>query len=382
MSVSKIIKFLSGIAVIFSALSPTVAVANSGLNLPQGVTTISREVYDLHMLALWMVTAIGVLVFGLMIWSIIFHRKSRGVKAAQFHHSTKWEAIWTVIPIIILVAFAVPSTRVLIMMEDTGETEMTIKVTGYQWRWHYDYMDEGFGFFSALAQEHNDARQLNSGIDVSKIDNYLLEVDNQVVVPINTKIRILLTANDVIHAWWVPELGWKRDAIPGFVNINWTLITEPGIYRGQCAELCGRDHGYMPIVIKAVTEPEYREWVEETKQALADAAAGVDREWTMAELVERGEGVYRTSCAGCHQANGQGMPPMFPAITGGSISTGPIDGHIEIILNGSPGTSMQAFGRQLNPVDIAAVITFQRNALGNSVGDLVQPAEIQVLLAQ
>jgi len=321
-------------------------------------------------------------VFGLMIWSIIFHRKSKGVKAANFHHSTKLEAVWTIIPIIILVVFAVPSTRVLIMMEDSGDTDMTIKVTGYQWRWHYDYMDEGFGFFSSLLQEHNDARQLNSGIDVSKIDNYLLEVDNPVVVPINTKIRILLTANDVIHAWWVPELGWKRDAIPGFVNINWTQILEPGIYRGQCAELCGRDHGYMPIVIKAVTEPEYREWVKETKQALANAAAGVDREWSMAELLERGGGVYRSTCAGCHQANGQGMPPLFPAITGGPITTGPIDGHIEIILSGSPGTSMQAFGRQLNPIDLAAVITFQRNSLGNSVGDMVQPAEIQAALAQ
>lgn len=382
MSVSKKIKFLSGMALIFSAMTPVLAVANSTLNLTPGVTTISKEVYDLHMLALWMVTAIGVLVFGLMIWSIIFHRKARGVKAAQFHHSTKWEAVWTIIPIIILVVFAVPSTRVLIMMEDSGDTDMTIKVTGYQWRWHYDYMDEGFGFFSSLAPEHNEARQLNSGVDVSKIDNYLLEVDNQMVVPINTKIRILLTANDVLHAWWVPELGWKRDAIPGFVNVNWTLISEPGIYRGQCAELCGRDHGYMPIVLKAVTEPEYREWVEETKQALANAAAGVDREWTMAELLERGEGVYRASCAGCHQANGQGMPPLFPAITGGPITTGPIDGHIDIVLNGSAGTSMQAFGRQLNPVDLAAVITYERNALGNSVGDMVQPAEIQAALAQ
>ncbi|MEX2353395.1 MAG: c-type cytochrome, partial [Gammaproteobacteria bacterium] len=249
-------------------------------------------------------------------------------------------------------------------------------------RWHYDYMDEGFGFFSSLAAEHNEARQLNSGIDTSTIDNYLLEVDNRVVVPINTKIRILLTANDVLHAWWVPELGWKRDAIPGFVNVNWTMISEPGVYRGQCAELCGRDHGYMPIVVEAVTEPEYRTWVAEMQRAQEEAASGVDREWSMTELVERGQSVYQTACASCHQANGQGLPPVFPAITDGPITTGPIEGHIDIVINGSAGTAMQAFGEQLNAVDLAAVITYERNALGNSVGDMVQPAEIQAELAR
>jgi cytochrome c oxidase subunit 2 len=361
---------------LFLAVAPLAARAEYGLNLTEGVTTISKEVYDLHMLAFWMVTSIGILVFGLMIWSIINHRRSRGAKAAQFHHNSKWEAVWTIIPIIILLAFAAPSTRVLIMMEDSGEPDMTIKVTGYQWKWHYDYMEDGVSFFSSLAEEHNAARQKDSGVDVSQIENYLLEVDNPVVVPVNKKIRLLLTANDVIHAWWVPALGWKRDAIPGFVNVNWTMLTEPGIYRGQCAELCGKDHGFMPIVVKAVTEPEYREWVEQKKEEQALAASGVNREWTMAELMERGEQVYKSSCASCHQANGQGLPPTFPALTGSPITIGPAENHIDIVLNGSPGTPMQAFSEQLNAADIAAVVTYERNALGNSVGDLVQPAQV------
>jgi cytochrome c oxidase subunit II len=376
MSVSKLEKPFLSVLALFLGLVPLVAQAEYRLNLTQGATAISKEVYDLHMLAFWMVTSIGILVFGLMIWSIFNHRRSRGAKAAQFHHSSKWEAVWTIIPILILLAFAAPSTRTLIMMEDSGEPDMTIKVTGYQWKWHYDYMEEGVSFFSALAEEHNAARQKDSGVDVSQIENYLLEVDNPVVVPVNKKIRILLTANDVLHAWWVPALGWKRDAIPGFVNVNWTMLTEPGIYRGQCAELCGKDHGFMPIVVKAVTEPEYREWVEQKKEEQALAASGVNREWSMAELMERGEQVYKSSCVSCHQANGEGLPPTFPALTGSVIATGPVENHIDIVLKGSPGTPMQAFGAQLNAADIAAVVTYERNALGNSVGDLVQPAQV------
>lgn len=377
MSVTKIKRLALTVLAGGCAVGSGMAQADYKLNLTDGVTSISKEVYDLHMLALWMVTGIGMLVFGLMIWSMLRHRKTGGGRPAQFHHNSRWEAVWTIIPILILLAFAAPSTRTLIMMEDTGDPEMTIKVTGYQWRWHYDYLDEGFGFFSALAPEHNEARQKNSGVDVSQIENYLLEVDNPVVVPINKKIRVLITANDVLHAWWVPALGWKRDAIPGFVNVNWTMLTEPGTYRGQCAELCGKDHGYMPIVLKAVTEPEYRQWVAETKRVQAEAAAGANRVWTMVELLERGETVYRSTCAGCHQANGQGLPPTFPALTGSPITTGPVTDHIHIVLNGSPGTTMQAFGQQLNTVDIAAVITYERNALGNNVGDMVQPADIQ-----
>ena len=376
MSVLKIEKSFLAASGLLLALAPLSAKADYRLNLTEGVTSISKEVYDLHMLTFWMVTSIGILVFGLMLWSIINHRRSKGAKAAQFHHSSKWEAIWTIIPILILLAFAAPSTRTLIMMEDSGEPDMTIKVTGYQWKWHYDYLDDGVSFFSSLAQEHNQARQKGSNVDVNQIENYLLEVDNPVVVPINKKIRLLLTANDVIHAWWVPALGWKRDAIPGFINVNWTLLTEPGIYRGQCAELCGKDHGFMPIVVKAVTEPEYREWVELKKEEQALAASGVNREWTMAELMERGEQVYKSSCVSCHQANGEGLPPTFPALTGSAIAVGPAENHIDIVLKGSPGTPMQSFEAQLNAADIAAVVTYERNALGNSVGDMVQPAQV------
>jgi cytochrome c oxidase subunit 2 len=361
-------------------ICPAVVFAAYDLNMTRGVTSISQEVYGLHMLALWMVTAIGALVFGLMFWSIIHHRKARGTKAAHFHHSTRWEAVWTIIPILILISFAAPATRTLIIMEDSGETEMTIKVTGYQWRWHYDYLDEGFGFFSSLAPEHNEARQRGSNIDVTQIENYLLEVDNPVVVPIETKIQLLLTSNDVIHSWWIPDLGWKRDAIPGFVNANWTFISEPGVYRGQCAELCGRDHGYMPVVLRAVSKEEFRTWADGMKQQQAAAAAGVDREWTMAELTERGESVYRSACVSCHQANGQGLPPTFPALSGSPVITGPIENHMDIVINGVPGTPMRAFGQQLNAVDIAAVITYERNALGNSMGDVIQPSQVQTVM--
>ncbi|OGT65507.1 MAG: cytochrome c oxidase subunit II, partial [Gammaproteobacteria bacterium RIFCSPLOWO2_01_FULL_47_190] len=224
--------------------------------MTRGVTPISHEVYDLHMLILWVVTIIGIGVFSVMFWSILHHRKSKGAVSAKFHHSTTAEIVWTIIPILILVGMAIPATKTLIKMEQTGDADMTIKVTGYQWKWKYDYMDDGLSFFSVLAQDSNDARQPGSNIDLNSIDHYLLDVDQPIVLPINKKIRILTTANDVIHAWWVPALGWKRDAIPGFINDNWIIIEEPGTYRGQCAELCGKDHGFMPIVVKAVPEEE------------------------------------------------------------------------------------------------------------------------------
>jgi cytochrome c oxidase subunit 2 len=231
--------------------------------MPRGVTPISREVYDLHMTIFWICVIIGIGVFGVMFWSIIRHRKAAGAKAAKFHENHTVEIIWTIIPFFILVGMAVPAAKTLIMMEDTRNADLTIKVTGFQWMWKYDYLEDGVSFYSRLDAESNKARQLNSGIDPNEVPNYLLNVDKPVVVPINKKIRILATANDVIHAWWVPELGIKKDAIPGFINEMWTLIEEPGTYRGQCAELCGKDHGFMPIVVIAVTEEEYRQWVAE-----------------------------------------------------------------------------------------------------------------------
>ena len=377
MSVNKLIKIICRYIIVAALCWTGAATADFSLNMTRGATETSRIVYELHMQALWMVTIIGAAVFGVMIYSLLTHRKSKGAIAAKFHHSTRLEILWTLIPIIILVIFAFPATRSLITMEETADADMTIKVTGYQWKWRYDYLDEDFWFFSALATASNEARQLKSGVDVNSVDNYLLEVDNPVVIPVNKKIRLITTANDVIHSWWVPSLGWKRDAIPGFINDNWTMVSEPGTYRGQCAELCGKDHGFMPIVVKAVPETEYVEWVKQMKVAQAEAAAGADREWTMEELMARGLQVYNTTCIACHQANGEGLPPAFPPLTGSAVTTGPLEGHIDVVLHGRPGTTMQAFREQLNSVDLAAVITFERNALGNSVGDMVQPSAIK-----
>jgi cytochrome c oxidase subunit II len=243
-----------------------------GINLPRGVTTLSSEIYDLHMLIFWICVVIAVVVFGAMIISIILHRKSRGVEPATWHHNTTAEIIWTAIPFMILIGMAIPSARALIDLEDYREYDMSIQVTGYQWFWHYEYRGEDVEFYSRLERDSNRARQLRAhrDIDPRDVDNYLLEVDNRVVVPINKKVLLLLTANDVIHAWWVPELGGKKDAIPGFVNEMWFEVTEPGVYRGQCAELCGRDHGFMPIVVEAVEQDEYEAWLEEMRERQAE----------------------------------------------------------------------------------------------------------------
>ena len=350
-------------------------VANAAwdLNLTQGVTETSQTVFDIHMTLLWICVVIGVGVFGVMIYSIFTHRKSKGAVAAQFHESTTIEIIWTVIPTLLLVVMAIPSTVALIDLEDNSASDMSIQVVGYQWKWQYKYLDEELDFFSNLAASSRD--QINS--DPTGVDNYLLEVDNRLVIPAGKKVRFLITANDVIHSWWVPDFGWKQDAIPGFINEAWTRVDEPGIYRGQCTELCGIDHGFMPIVVEVKPQAEYDAWVAEQKSALKAAAASGDREWAMAELMEKGDEVYMRVCVACHQANGQGIPPAFPAIAGGAISTGPIKGHLDQAMNGVPGTAMQAFAAQLNDVELAAVVTYHRNAFGNEMGDMVQPADVK-----
>ncbi|MDE0284779.1 MAG: cytochrome c oxidase subunit II [Gammaproteobacteria bacterium] len=370
------LKTVWGAVISLLALALQPAWAEYGLNMPEGVTPLSRNIYDLHMLIFYICCVIAVVVFGVMFWSIFRHRKSRGVKAAQFHHHTTVEIIWTAIPMIILILMAIPATKSLILIESTGDSDLTIKITGYQWRWHYEYIEEDFGFFSSLAPESNEARQLNSGIDPNEIENYLLEVDNPVVVPVNTKIRFMTTAADVIHSWWVPALGWKRDSIPGFINESWAIIEEEGTYRGQCAELCGRDHAFMPIVLKAVSEDEYYDWAGDMMVAALDADVGADREWAMDELMERGEQVYSTFCVACHQVNGMGIPGAFKPLVGSPITTGPLDGHIDTVMNGVAGTAMAPFGMQLNDVDIASVITYERNSWGNDLGDMVQPSMI------
>ena len=365
-----------GAVISLFALAAPPAWAEYGLNMPEGVTPLSRNIYDLHMLIFYICCAIAVVVFGIMFWSIFHHRKSRGVKAAQFHHNTAVEIIWTAIPMLILILMAIPATKSLILIESTGDSDLTIKVTGYQWRWHYQYIEEDFGFFSSLAADSNEARQLKSGIDPNEIENYLLEVDNPVVVPVNTKIRFMTTAADVIHSWWVPALGWKRDSIPGFINESWAIIEEEGTYRGQCAELCGRDHAFMPIVLKAVSEDEYYEWAGDMMVAAMDADVGADREWTMAELMERGEQVYSTFCVACHQVNGMGIPGAFKPLVGSPVTTGPLDGHIDTVMNGVAGTAMAPFGMQLSDVDVASVVTYERNSWGNEMGDMAQPSTI------
>ena len=354
----------------------TITNADWALNLREGVTPVSNEVYDLHMIILWIVTVIGILVFGVMTWSIFHHRKSKGAVAAQFHHSTTAEIAWTIIPILILVVIAIPATKTLIHMEETGDADITLKVTGYQWKWKYDYMDDDLSFFSTLGKASNEARQLNSGIDPASVENYLLEVDKPIVLPTKTKIRILTTANDVIHSWWVPDLGWKRDAIPGFINDNWTYIEEPGTYRGQCAELCGKDHGFMPIVVEAVPMEDYRAWIADTKQAQIDALANSDREWALDELMTKGEEVYNGACAACHMANGEGLG-AFPALAGSPVAKGPVAEHLDRVINGKAGTMMAAFGGQLSDAELAAVITYERNSWGNDTGDIVQPSDVK-----
>jgi cytochrome c oxidase subunit 2 len=252
--------------------------AHAGLryNMPEGVSEISRSVYSLHMAMFWVCVAIGALVFGTMIYSIVRFRKSAGAQPANFHENTAIELIWTAIPFAILVIMTIPAAGLLIKMDDTSQSDMTIKITGYQWKWHYDYLDQDVSFFSALAQDSNAARQLGAQIDLKSVDHYLLNVDHPVVVPVGKKIRFLITSNDVIHSWWVSDLAVKKDAIPGFINEFWTRIDVPGIYRGQCAELCGRDHGFMPIVVEAKTPEDYAAWLDAQHAAKAQQTAMVN----------------------------------------------------------------------------------------------------------
>ncbi len=350
------------------------ALADWGLNMTRGITGISRETYSLHMLIFWICVVIGVIVYGVLIYSLFAFRKSKGAVPAKFHHSTKVEIVWTLIPFIILIGMAIPSTRVLTQIYDASESELDIMVTGYQWRWQYRYLtDEGeeVVFFSNLStpeeQIYNRA---------AKGENYLLEVDEPMVVPANKKVRLLLTSADVIHSWWVPELSVKKDAVPGFVNESWFVAEQTGIFRGQCTELCGQDHGFMPVVVNIVEEAEFDAWFAEKQAAAAAVAELANQEWTLEQLVAQGQTVYNTFCMACHQQNGQGLPPAFPALTGSPTTIGPIEDHISTVINGRPGTAMAAYGGLLNPVDLAAVITFERNALGNSVGDMVTPVEI------
>ena len=360
-------------------LSSSWAHADWTVNMREGVTAISRDVYSLHMIIFWVCVVIGVLVFGVMILSMLMHRKSLGVKPADFHHSTKLEIIWTIIPVVILVVMAIPSTATLTAMYDASDADIDIEVRGLQWKWQYTYLnadpEQEVKFISSLLtpseEIYNDAR---------KRENYLLDVDNEVVIPINKKIRFLITSQDVIHAWWVPDFAVKKDAIPGFVHESWAIVEEPGIYRGQCAELCGKQHGFMPIVVRAVEQAEYEEWLVGKQEEAKAVFETVGKEWTQEELMVKGEEVYTRICSVCHQANGQGLPPAFPSLVGTGLAVGSMQEHIDIVLHGKAGTAMQSFSSQLNAAEIAAVVIYERNAWGNDMGDMIQPREINAMM--
>ncbi|MFT4608572.1 MAG: cytochrome c oxidase subunit 2 [Gammaproteobacteria bacterium] len=365
-------RWFAAIAGVVSMLSMSVANAEYEFNMTEGVTPISQDLYGLHMLVFWICVVIAVLVFGVMAWSIFFHRKSLGAKASNFHESTTVEIIWTVAPLLILIAVAVPATSTLLDLEDAKtDADINLQVTGIQWKWKYNFIDEDVEFISSLAQSSRDVVK-----DPLGNENYLLEVDEPLVLPINKKIRFLFHSNDVIHAWFVPALAVKQDAIPGFINDSWAIIEKVGTYRGQCAELCGKEHGFMPIVVEAVTQADYEKWLVGKKAKALAVAAAAEEKWSMEDLIAKGEAVYKVNCSGCHGVTGAGIPGVFPAMTGSDIVLGDIAEHIDIIVNGRAGTAMAAFKAQLSDVDIAAVVTFERNGLGNSVGDMVQPSAI------
>lgn len=475
--------------VTLGALVMSPAYADWTLNMNAGVTDLTGEVFGLHMLIFWICVVIGIGVFGVMLYSVIRHRKSRGFEASHFHESTVVEIAWTVVPFIILIAVAIPTAGTLLRVEDSSNPDMTIRVTGHQWLWEYDYVDTDVHFYSRLDRASDKARQKNSGIEPASVDHYLRNVDNPMVVPVDKKVRLLLTSGDVIHAWWVPDLGGKKDAIPGYINDMWFKANEPGTYRGQCAELCGRGHAFMPIVVKVLPQDEYDQWV--TKQggntdadsALAtgqpstdeanaqaqtasdssptagndtegrtqdseqvdtdeakDSMVGVGKKNTdkesaskkkennaeqaspdrgspkvnkaaeqaeeedgraseksgdgqssdnssdsanaddsakmsKDELMSQGKTVYGNICVACHQPDGSGMEAAgFPSLKGSPIVTGDVSVHIDQILNGKG--VMPPYKSSLDDTQIAAVVTYERNAFGNDTGDVVQPAQV------
>lgn len=342
------------------------------LNMTEGVTSVSREIHGLHMQIFWWCVAIGVVVFGVMFYTMFAHRKSRGVKPAHFHENITLELIWTIVPILILVIMAIPATKTLVRIYDTDDADLDILVTGYQWKWKYEYLDdkgENVSFFSVLTTPRGQIENTEE-----KSPNYLLEVDEPLYIPTGKKVRFLVTAADVIHSWWVPDLAVKRDAIPGYIHEAWTKVEEPGVFRGQCTELCGKDHGFMPVVVHAVDEAEFNQWMEGKRAKAREIAAAAKQTLSFQELYEQGEAVYNKNCAACHLADGKGVAGAFPAIAGSPIATGPSRDHINRVVNG--GVGMPPFGEQLTPVELAAVVTFQRNAFGNNMGDQIQPIDV------
>jgi len=356
---------------VIAALAPASARAEFAINLQPPSSGLAQEIYDLHTLILWICAAIFIAVFVPMFVALVRHRKSLGHQAAGFHDNQAVEIAWTVIPTLILLGMAWPATRMVIAMKDTEKEDMTIKVTGHQWKWEYEYLGDGIRFMSnsSTPKEQIDGAQ-------PKGEHYLLEVDHPLVVPAGKKIRLVTTASDVIHSWAIPALGIKQDAIPGFIRDTWFKADNPGTYRGQCTELCGVGHGFMPVVVNVVTPEEFTAWRQEQKDQLAAIAASAGKTYDMAQLKSIGEKVYATNCMVCHQATGAGIPGAFPGLIGSKIVTGDKAGHIDIVLNGKPNTAMAAFGKQLSDLDLAAVITYERNSWSNKTGDMVQPADV------
>lgn len=356
---------------VLAFLSPLAAAQNQ-VNMSPGVTEIGADIFELHMLIMWICVVIGVAVFAVMFYSIYAHRKSKGHQASQFHESTKVEVAWTVVPFLILIAMAVPATSTLLEVYDNDEAELDILITGYQWKWKYEYLVESgepVAFFSNLATSQEEIYNTDK-----KGDNYLLEVDEPLVIPTNTKVRFLVTANDVIHSWWVPEIAVKRDAIPGFINEAWTRVPEEGIYRGQCTELCGAYHGFMPVEVHAVSRDEFDAWMAAKRGAAAAQTQLAMQILSVDDLMDQGKAVYDSACLACHGAQGQGG--IGNAIAGSAVVMGDLSNHMAVVAKGVSGTAMQAFGGQLNDVEMAAVLTYQRNAFGNNTGDVVQPGDV------
>lgn len=383
-------KRLAAPALALGALQPATAFADYQWNFPKPVTPIARDTLQIHNEFMLVITVLFVVVFAIMIYSMVRHRKNAGHQAAKFSAPTgalQW--FWVLVPFAILlfidfVLMGIPAFHAVLDMEDTKtRADMVVKVTGLQWKWQYEYPDDGIKFISNLTTSREQIANQEA-----KGEHYLLEVDNPLVLPVGKKVRVLLTAADVIHTWWVPQFGVKRDAIPGFIRETWVKIEEPGTYRGQCAELCGKGHGFMPVVVKALPEAEYVAWRDAKKTELAQAAAGAERAWSKDELIAQGKEVYAKQCAVCHQPEGQGLPPAFPALAGSKIVNGPLlspagkllaDSHVDRVMNGKSGTAMQAFKNTLTDVELAAVITYERNSFGNAKGDMIQPAQIKSL---
>jgi cytochrome c oxidase subunit II len=349
-------------------------------NLREGATSVSHNVFDLHMLVFYICCVIGVVVFGAMAYSMYMHRKSVGAVAAHFHENTRVEILWTIIPLLILVGMAIPATATLIKMYDTGGEDMIVEVRGFQWRWRYTYLDDdhknALSFFSNLATSQDEIHNR-----APKGEFYLLEVDKPLVIPTKKKVRFLITGNDVIHSFSVPEFGIKRDAIPGIMNDVWAYVDEPGIYRGQCSELCGKDHGFMPIVVHAVPQDEFDTWYRTEQTAYAEREKMASQTFSAEELMKLGEQVFMKNCSTCHQPDGKGLPPVFPALVGSKVATGDRDAHVRLVYGGVSGTAMQAFGTQLNAAEIAAVVHYERHSWGNSTDDITQPIDVLNLVS-